>query len=152
MQWYVNQSILNCFLRKYYWIWNHSCSPAVFCLILQVHHGFYSAYYNTTLRHEISKSVQWAWKTYGKLPINVVGHSMGGALASFCALDLSVSTIEQSASLCVTVLGHAGFCCCGLLCKHMQDFVVVGCYVSTCRISFQFNSNHVINSWKPILM
>ncbi|KAM0913867.1 hypothetical protein ACQ4PT_011891 [Festuca glaucescens] len=55
-----------------------------------VHHGFYSAYYNTTLRHEISKSVQWAWKTYGKLPINVVGHSMGGALASFCALDLSV--------------------------------------------------------------
>ncbi|CAM0874088.1 unnamed protein product [Alopecurus aequalis] len=55
-----------------------------------VHHGFYSAYYNTTLRHEILKSVQWAWKTYGKLPINVVGHSMGGALASFCALDLSV--------------------------------------------------------------
>uniref|UniRef100_A0A453HWN1 Fungal lipase-type domain-containing protein n=1 Tax=Aegilops tauschii subsp. strangulata TaxID=200361 RepID=A0A453HWN1_AEGTS len=56
----------------------------------QVHHGFYSAYYNTTLRHEILKSVQWAWKTYGRLPINVVGHSMGGALASFCALDLSV--------------------------------------------------------------
>ncbi|VAH91979.1 unnamed protein product [Triticum turgidum subsp. durum] len=50
-----------------------------------VHHGFYSAYYNTTLRHEILKSVQWAWKTYGRLPINVVGHSMGGALASFCA-------------------------------------------------------------------
>ncbi|XP_044981220.1 lipase-like isoform X2 [Hordeum vulgare subsp. vulgare] len=55
-----------------------------------VHHGFYSAYYNTTLRHEILKSVQWAWKIYGRLPINVVGHSMGGALASFCALDLSV--------------------------------------------------------------
>lgn len=55
-----------------------------------VHHGFYSAYYNTTLRHEILKSVRWAWKTYGRLPINVVGHSMGGALASFCALDLSV--------------------------------------------------------------
>ncbi|CAO2149992.1 unnamed protein product [Urochloa humidicola] len=60
-----------------------------------VHHGFYTAYYNTTLRHEILKSIQWARKQYGKLPINVVGHSMGGALASFCALDLS------------TVLGRA---------------------------------------------
>ena len=70
--------------------------------MLQVHHGFYSAYYNTTLRHEILKSVQWAWKAYGRLPINVVGHSMGGALASFCALDLSVSTFEQSVSSCVT--------------------------------------------------
>jgi hypothetical protein len=28
---------------------------------------------------------------YGNLPINVVGHSMGGDLASFCALDLFVS-------------------------------------------------------------
>jgi alpha-beta hydrolase superfamily lysophospholipase len=64
-----------------------------------VHHGFYSAYYNTTLRHEILKSIQWAWKTYGKLPINVVGHSMGGALASFCALDLSVSTSKPSGFL-----------------------------------------------------
>lgn len=64
------------------------------CLLLQVHHGFYSAYYNTTLRREILKSIQWAWKKHGKLPINVVGHSMGGALASFCALDLSVSTFN----------------------------------------------------------
>lgn len=61
------------------------------CLMLQVHHGFYSAYYNTTMRSEILKSIRWARKTYGNLPINVVGHSMGGALASFCALDLSVS-------------------------------------------------------------
>jgi len=64
-----------------------------------VHHGFYSAYYNTTLRHEILKSIQWAWKTYGKLPINVVGHSMGGALASFCALDLSVKFGSQVVEL-----------------------------------------------------
>ncbi|KAL6908086.1 hypothetical protein ACP4OV_002256 [Aristida adscensionis] len=64
-----------------------------------VHHGFYSAYYNTTLRHEILKSIQWAWKTYGKLPINVVGHSMGGALASFCALDLSVKFGSQEVEL-----------------------------------------------------
>ena len=43
------------------------------------------------MQYEILKSIKWARKTYGNLPINVVGHSMGGALASFCALDLSVS-------------------------------------------------------------
>ncbi|KAK3120653.1 hypothetical protein QOZ80_9AG0691520 [Eleusine coracana subsp. coracana] len=64
-----------------------------------VHHGFYTAYYNTTLRHEILKSVQWARKTYGTLPINVVGHSMGGALATFCALDLSVKYGSQEVQL-----------------------------------------------------
>ncbi|AQK48686.1 Lipase [Zea mays] len=64
-----------------------------------VHHGFYSAYYNTTLRYEILKSIKWARKTYGNLPINVVGHSMGGALASFCALDLSVKFGSQEVEL-----------------------------------------------------
>jgi pimeloyl-ACP methyl ester carboxylesterase len=59
--------------------------------MLQVHHGFYSAYHNTTLLYEILKSIKWARKMYGNLPINVVGHSMGGDLASFCALDLFVS-------------------------------------------------------------
>jgi len=43
------------------------------------------------MQYEILKSIKWARKIYGNLPINVVGHSMGGALASFCALDLSVS-------------------------------------------------------------
>lgn len=92
--------------------------------MLQVHHGFYSAYYNTTLRHEILKSVQWAWKTYGRLPINVVGHSMGGALASFCALDLSVSTFEDIRVL----LGHVSSILgtfCGMLWKYMQDWFSV---------------------------
>ncbi|KAF0896170.1 hypothetical protein E2562_019663 [Oryza meyeriana var. granulata] len=64
-----------------------------------VHHGFYSAYYNTTVRREILKAVRWARKTYGRLPINVVGHSMGGALASFCALDLSVKYGSQEVQL-----------------------------------------------------
>ncbi|KAB8116024.1 hypothetical protein EE612_056949 [Oryza sativa] len=64
-----------------------------------VHHGFYTAYYNTTVRHEILESVRWARKTYGRLPINVVGHSMGGALASFCALDLSVKYGSQEVQL-----------------------------------------------------
>lgn len=30
-------------------------------------------------------------KLYGDIPIMVTGHSMGGAMASFCALDLIVS-------------------------------------------------------------
>ncbi|KAG8090270.1 hypothetical protein GUJ93_ZPchr0011g27208 [Zizania palustris] len=64
-----------------------------------VHHGFYSAYYNTTLRHEILKSIRWARKTYGRLPIIVIGHSMGGSLASFCALDLSVKYGSQEVQL-----------------------------------------------------
>lgn len=68
--------------------------------MLQVHHGFYSAYYNTTLRNEILKSIKWARQRYGKLPINVVGHSMGGALASFCALDLSVSIYNVHYLVC----------------------------------------------------
>lgn len=95
-------------------------------LMLQVHIGFYSAYYNTTLRCEILKSVQWARKTYGRLPINVVGHSMGGALASFCALDLSVSTFEPSGSSCVTQTclihnsGHFRFYY-GILWKYMRN-------------------------------
>ncbi|KAL5651046.1 hypothetical protein ACJX0J_036504 [Zea mays] len=38
-----------------------------------------------------SWSIIWARKTYGNLPVNVVGHSTGGDLASFCALDLFVS-------------------------------------------------------------
>ncbi|KAL5682736.1 hypothetical protein ACJX0J_009121, partial [Zea mays] len=53
-----------------------------------VHHRFYSAYDNTTLLYEILKSIKWARKIYGNLPVNVVGHYIGGDLASFCALGL----------------------------------------------------------------
>uniref|UniRef100_A0A804U7L7 Fungal lipase-type domain-containing protein n=1 Tax=Zea mays TaxID=4577 RepID=A0A804U7L7_MAIZE len=59
--------------------------------MLQVYHRFYSAYDNTTLLYEILKSIKWARKTYGNLPVNVVGHSIGGDLALFCALSLFVS-------------------------------------------------------------
>ncbi|CAL9133136.1 unnamed protein product [Musa acuminata var. zebrina] len=55
-----------------------------------VHHGFYSAYHNTTLRHGILNAVQRAREAYGNVHIFVTGHSMGGALASFCALDLTI--------------------------------------------------------------
>ncbi|KAG6468646.1 lipase-like [Zingiber officinale] len=56
-----------------------------------VHHGFYSAYHNTTLRQGILNAIQRAIDIYGNISIFVTGHSMGGALASFCALDLAVN-------------------------------------------------------------
>ncbi|KAK8623857.1 hypothetical protein V6N13_065219 [Hibiscus sabdariffa] len=56
-----------------------------------VHHGFYAAYHNTTIRHGILHAVKEAKEFYGELDIMVTGHSMGGAMASFCALDLTVN-------------------------------------------------------------
>ncbi|KAJ4776049.1 alpha/beta-Hydrolases superfamily protein [Rhynchospora pubera] len=56
-----------------------------------VHHGFYSAYHNTTLRPAVLRAVEKTRKLKGDVPIIVVGHSMGGAMASFCALDLVVN-------------------------------------------------------------
>ncbi|KDP40015.1 hypothetical protein JCGZ_02013 [Jatropha curcas] len=56
-----------------------------------VHHGFYSAYHNTTLRPGILNAVKRAKDYYGDLDIMVTGHSMGGAMASFCGLDLTVN-------------------------------------------------------------
>lgn len=56
-----------------------------------VHHGFYSAYHNTTMRPAILSAVKRAKEIYGDLDIMVTGHSMGGAMASFCGLDLKVN-------------------------------------------------------------
>ncbi|XP_021904988.1 lipase-like [Carica papaya] len=56
-----------------------------------VHYGFYSAYHNTTLRPGVLKAIKQAKKIYGDLTIMVTGHSMGGAMGAFCALDLKVN-------------------------------------------------------------
>ncbi|KAI6683964.1 hypothetical protein NL676_029877 [Syzygium grande] len=61
-----------------------------------VHHGFYSAYHNTTIRPGILNAVKRAKELYGDINIMVTGHSMGGAMASFCALDLKVNCLAQS--------------------------------------------------------
>ncbi|KAF7014410.1 hypothetical protein CFC21_028405 [Triticum aestivum] len=56
----------------------------------KVHTGFYSAYNNTLLRPAITNAVRKARRLYGDISVIVTGHSMGGAMASFCALDLAV--------------------------------------------------------------
>jgi pimeloyl-ACP methyl ester carboxylesterase len=62
-----------------------------FLIWFKVHTGFYLSYNNTLLRPAITNAVRKARKLYGDIDIIVTGHSMGGAVASFCALDLSVS-------------------------------------------------------------
>ncbi|KAK3039010.1 hypothetical protein RJ639_027495 [Escallonia herrerae] len=56
-----------------------------------VHHGFYYAYHNTTVRPGVLSAIKRAQELYGDLKIMVTGHSMGGAMASFCGLDLMVN-------------------------------------------------------------
>ncbi|XP_024528305.1 lipase [Selaginella moellendorffii] len=57
----------------------------------KVHHGFYSAYHNTSMRASIMAAISYIEQTRHGLKYMVTGHSMGGALASFCALDLIVN-------------------------------------------------------------
>jgi predicted alpha/beta-hydrolase family hydrolase len=56
-----------------------------------VHKGFYAAYHNTSLHDYIVAAVQTVQRERNDLRILVTGHSMGGAMASFCALDLTVN-------------------------------------------------------------
>ncbi|KAL3812824.1 hypothetical protein ACJIZ3_014092 [Penstemon smallii] len=56
-----------------------------------VHHGFYSAYHNTSLRPGVLSAVQKAKEIFGNTKIIVTGHSMGGAMAAFCGLDLRLT-------------------------------------------------------------
>ncbi|KAJ3699937.1 hypothetical protein LUZ61_003642 [Rhynchospora tenuis] len=53
-----------------------------------VHRGLYGAYNNTSLRPAIVEAVDRIRKSYGELPVMATGHSMGGALVAFAALDL----------------------------------------------------------------
>ncbi|QCD77010.1 triacylglycerol lipase [Vigna unguiculata] len=61
-----------------------------------VHRGFYTAYHNTTIRPAILDAIERAKKFYGDIQIIVTGHSMGGAMASFCGLDLTVNKNEKN--------------------------------------------------------
>ncbi|KAK6913805.1 Fungal lipase-like domain [Dillenia turbinata] len=69
-----------------------------------VHYGFYSAYHNTTLRPGVLNAVKRAKELYGDISIMVTGHSMGGAMAAFCALDLTVN--NEAKNVQVTTFGQ----------------------------------------------
>lgn len=56
-----------------------------------VHRGFYAAYHNTTLRERVVDAAHAIQQSRSDLGIMVTGHSMGGAMATFCALDLSAN-------------------------------------------------------------
>lgn len=62
----------------------------------KVHHGFYNAYHNTLLRSGVLTAVQKAKEFYGDIKVMVTGHSMGGAMAAFCGLDLRLSLGEKN--------------------------------------------------------
>ncbi|KAI3694237.1 hypothetical protein L1987_77199 [Smallanthus sonchifolius] len=66
------------------------------CADGKVHHGFFNAYNNTALRSGILDGVGRAKEAYGNLKIMVTGHSMGGAMAAFCGLDLATRKLDQS--------------------------------------------------------
>ncbi|KAI4338507.1 hypothetical protein MLD38_023556 [Melastoma candidum] len=61
-----------------------------------VHRGFYYAYHNTTIRPAILSAIERAKYMYGVENIMITGHSMGGAMASFCGLDLAVNCGERN--------------------------------------------------------
>ncbi|KAG8099154.1 hypothetical protein GUJ93_ZPchr0013g37820 [Zizania palustris] len=65
----------------------------------KVHSGFFSSYNNTILRQAITSAVHKARKSYGDINVIVTGHSMGGAMASFCALDLAINLGSESVQL-----------------------------------------------------
>lgn len=69
----------------------------------KVHHGFFNAYNNTIVRSGILDGVSRAKAIYGDLDIMVTGHSMGGAMAAFCGLDLAL--IYGSKKVQVTTFG-----------------------------------------------
>lgn len=62
----------------------------------QVHHGFYYAYHNTSLRPGVISAVQKARELYDISNVMVTGHSMGGAIAAICGLDIRVNYMPFS--------------------------------------------------------
>ncbi|CAA3014607.1 lipase-like isoform X2 [Olea europaea subsp. europaea] len=97
MQWLELPSfVIGCLFRKGVLNVHMGMRTVIGLPFFQVHHGFYSAYYNTTLRPGVLNAVKEAMDSYGKINIIVTGHSMGGAMAGFCGLDLSLALGKQN--------------------------------------------------------
>ncbi|XP_047330180.1 lipase-like [Impatiens glandulifera] len=75
----------------------------------KVHHGFYSAYHDTSMRPAVVKAVRKANLMYGaNINVFVTGHSMGGAMASFCALDLKMTGLAKNIQVCTYGMPRIG--------------------------------------------
>eukprot|EP00249_Psilotum_nudum_P004980 c18473_g1_i1 orf=854-1465(+) len=57
----------------------------------RVHQGFFYAYYNTGFGEHVVEAVKSILQARGGLSTMVTGHSMGGAMAALCALDLTAN-------------------------------------------------------------
>eukprot|EP00192_Tetraselmis_astigmatica_P012282 CAMPEP_0117671388 /NCGR_PEP_ID=MMETSP0804-20121206/13305_1 /TAXON_ID=1074897 /ORGANISM="Tetraselmis astigmatica, Strain CCMP880" /LENGTH=384 /DNA_ID=CAMNT_0005479841 /DNA_START=170 /DNA_END=1324 /DNA_ORIENTATION=+ len=59
----------------------------------RVHRGFFNAYNTSTLRTFASGSVLALLNKYGEVPVTITGHSLGGALASLCAVEMKTGNL-----------------------------------------------------------
>ncbi|KAL3727601.1 hypothetical protein ACJRO7_032354 [Eucalyptus globulus] len=73
-----------------------------------VHHGFYYAYHDMTIRPGILDVVIRAKDLYGDINVMATGNSMGKAMASFCGLDLVVN--HEALNVQVLTFGQPHIC------------------------------------------
>lgn len=64
--------------------------PLLFLSFLQLHEGFYKSYFATALHSTVAAAVLSLRQQLPAYSIAITGHSLGGALATMCALDLLV--------------------------------------------------------------
>uniref|UniRef100_A0A061RNW9 Alpha beta-hydrolase n=1 Tax=Tetraselmis sp. GSL018 TaxID=582737 RepID=A0A061RNW9_9CHLO len=64
----------------------------------RVHSGFFGAYNASTLRPFVSHNVERLLEAHEGAPVTVVGHSLGGALASLCAAELAAGHLVPGRS------------------------------------------------------
>eukprot|EP00873_Tetraselmis_striata_P027759 jgi/Tetstr1/448023/TSEL_035324.t1 len=65
----------------------------------RLHSGFFDAYNTSTLRPFVFQHVRQLLAEHGQdTPITVVGHSLGGALAALCAVELAVGEVPGVAA------------------------------------------------------
>ncbi|KAK7331334.1 hypothetical protein VNO77_25556 [Canavalia gladiata] len=108
----TNEHSLQNWIEDLYWKQHDINYPGM--ADAMVHRGFYTAYHNTTIRPAILDAVERAKKFYGDIPIIATGHSMGGAMASFCGLDLTVNQHEKDVQVMTfgqPRIGNAAFAC-----------------------------------------
>jgi len=57
----------------------------------EVHSGFFRSYNDSILREHVLESVKGMMKQHPGAALHVIGHSLGGAMASICAMEMRLS-------------------------------------------------------------